>query len=120
MKRHYLVLPFISLFGGCLSETPEPSKEWPQTCEMCGAEWLVTPNDPSEQVPPTIEWCFHDGDFCQVGFAMIQEQATDGQPDELERRFLNHCLSCQGCRCAAFDPDEWRKITDAIKRVRAN
>lgn len=126
MKRRYVVLPLIALFIGCVpldNVKPEPKpqrKEWPQTCEMCGAKWLVTPNDPGETVPPTVEWCFHDGQYCEIGFAMIVEQQKNGQSDNLERRWLNHCLSCKGCRCAAFDPDEWRKIADEIKKVRAN
>ncbi len=49
---------------------------------------------------------------------MIVEQSKNGVSQELERRWLNHCLNCKCCRCAAFEPDEWRKITDAIKKVR--
>ena len=126
MKKRYGVLPFIALFIGCGlvdDAKPEPKpqrKEWPQTCEMCGAEWLVTPNNATETVPPTVEWCFYDGQYCETGFTMIVEQQKNGQSDNLERRWLNHCLACKGCRCAAFNPDEWRKITDAIKKVRAN
>ena len=124
MKRCHGVLPFIALFIGCVSvddakPEPEPQrKEWPQTCEMCGVEWLVTPNDPSEAVPPTVEWCFHDGVYCEVGLEIMIESQKNGETDELNRRWLNHCLTCRGCRCAAFDPDDWRKVTDAIKAIR--
>ena len=110
-------------FIGCTAvddAKPEPKpqrKEYPQACEMCGAEWVVMPNDPSETVPGTVEWCFHDGAYCEQGFAMIIEQEKNGPSDELERRWLNHCLSCKGCRCAAFEPDEWRKVTDAKERL---
>ena len=51
---------------------------------------------------------------------MIVEQHEKGESNELERRWLNHCLSCKGCRCAAFEPDEWQKITDTIKKIRDN
>lgn len=123
----YRVLPFIVLFLGCMKvdvTKPEPKsqrKEWPQKCEMCGSQWWITPVDnPDEVVPPTVEWCVDDGAYCLEGFALIVEQHKKGESQELERRWLNHCLSCRGCRCAAFDPDEWKKITDAIKRVREN
>jgi hypothetical protein len=121
-KRRCGVLPFIVLFIGCGKVEPMPQrKEWPQKCEMCGAEWIVMPVDnPNETVPPTVEWCFHDGSYCADGFAMIVEQGKTVESSELERRWLNHCLSCKGCRCAAFKPDEWRKITDAIKKVRSD
>lgn len=119
-----VVLGSIAFFIGCSSvdvAKPKPQrKEWPQKCELCGAEWLVMPNDPSEVVPPTVEWCFHDGSYCQEGFSMIVQQAKNGKSDESERQWFNHCLTCKGCRCAAFEPDEWQKITDAINKVRAN
>jgi len=92
-----------------------------QKCDMCGAQWWITPvENPDEVVPPTVEWCFHDGAYCKDGFAMIMEQHEKGESQELERRWLNHCLSCKGCRCAAFEPEEWRKITDAIEKVRSD
>ena len=126
-KKRCGVLPFIVLFIGCGTvddAKPEPRpkrKEWSQKCDMCGAQWWITPvENPDEVVPPTVEWCFHDGAYCKDGFAMIMEQHEKGESPELERRWLNHCLSCKGCRYAAFEPDEWRKITDAIKKVRSD
>lgn len=95
-------------------------KQWPQKCEMCGAEWIVVPNDPSEPVPPTVEWCFNDGSYCEEGFEIILDQLKNGRSEELDRRWLNHCLKCKSCRCAAFTPEKWHKITDAIKAMRQN
>jgi hypothetical protein len=123
------MLSFVALFIGCLSvddakPKPRPQrKEWPQKCEMCGAEWLVVPvENPDEVIPPTVEWCFNDGHYCEVGFQLIlkKNHVLVAELNDIERQFLNHCLSCQGCRCAAFKPHEWRKITDAIKKVRSD
>lgn len=116
VKRRHGVLPVFALIIGCMpdgdarpGQKPQ-RKEWPQVCEMCGTEWMVIPNDPDEAVPPTVEWCFHDGQYCEVGFAMMIEKAKDGESADLERRLINHCLTCKGCRCAAFSPEEWRKV----------
>ncbi len=119
-KRRFTVLSFIAVLIGCgaTDETKPESqtKEWSQKCDMCGTQWVVTPvGNPDEVVPPTVEWCFRDGVYCEEGFAMIMDQHKKGGSQELERRWLNHCLSCKGCRCAAFEPDEWRKITDSIE-----
>jgi len=126
-KKRCGVLPFIVLFIGCgtvddAKPEPKPQRtEWSQKCDMCGAQWWITPvENPDEVVPPTVEWCFHDGAYCEDGFAMIMEQHGKGESQELKRRWLNHCLACKGCRCAAFDPDEWRKVTDAIEKVRSD
>lgn len=92
-----------------------PLVEWPQTCDMCGSEWLVTPyKNPDERMPPTVEWCFNDGAYCEEGLELIiNSEGTSG--DESERLFLNHCLTCQGCRRAAFSPKRWHAIIDGIK-----
>ena len=119
-RKIYALTVFVVLLTGCKSvepTKPQPT-EWPQTCEMCGAEWLVTPiENPDEQVPPTVEWCFHDGAYCGEGLDMIIKSETEGGSEDLERQFLNHCLSCKGCRCAAFSPDEWNKIIETIKQI---
>ena len=124
-KTTVFVLVLAAMVLGCTRGKPGPAKparqEWPQKCEMCGAEWRVTPDDPNEAVPPTVEWCFHDGSYCDVGLDMMIDAGKNGKTSERERQWLNHCLACKGCRCAAFDPDEWRKIIDAIKKIkRAN
>ena len=85
---------------------------------MCGSKWLVTPLDPNCEVPPTVDWCFHDGSYCEVGFGMILDASKNGETPERMRQWLNHCLECQGCRCAAFSPEEWTEITDGIAEVR--
>jgi hypothetical protein len=115
-----------TLLLGC-NKPPEekPSnqrKEWPQKCEMCGAKWLVTPVErPDEAVPPTVEWCFYDGSYCEVGFQLILKanHVLASELRSVEREFLNHCLSCRGCRRAVFSPQEWREFTDAIKSIQA-
>jgi len=118
------IIAVILLFTGCQkTDPPKPTaperREYPQTCEMCGAKWLVTPNNPNDTVSPTIEWCFHDGHYCEIGFAMILDAEKNGQTNEKNRQWLNHCLTCQGCRCAAYDPAEWKKITGIIKELRS-
>ena len=120
MKLHLIIL--LSLFVGCYTSDPTPKKavqrkEWPQKCEMCGSEWLVTPNNPNEIVPSTVEWCFNDGNYCETGFQLIlkRNHVLLFELKDVELEFLNHCLNCKGCRCAAFDPDEWHKITDKLE-----
>lgn len=99
--------------------TDNGRKEWPQRCLMCGREYIVTPvKNPNEVIPPTVEWCFDDGQICSVGFEMIMDQAEFGPSQERERQWLNHCLECQGCRCAGFKPDQWKKVVESIERVR--
>lgn len=83
-------------------------KSWPVTCEMCGHGWQVIPNNPEEVVPPTIEWCFDDGGYCQNGVDLLIE-ATDSHSDKSPeaKAFFSHCKICVGCKCAAFTPDRW-------------
>ncbi len=57
----------VVLFVGCLSVEKPQAKDWPQRCELCGSQWLVTPHDPSDRVEPTVEWCFNDGAYCEEG-----------------------------------------------------
>lgn len=125
MKKLFGILSLTLLIGCFPSEAvktdPKPQQEWqPQKCEMCGSEWVVMPNDPQEKVPPTVEWCFNDGSYCVEGFHMLTEQVENGMSPELERRWLKHCMECRGCRCAAFDPEEWQKIADMIRKVRSD
>lgn len=87
--------------------TPPPKPDPPkwklydQTCEMCGTEWTVQTR--GNDIPPrTIEWCFHDGNFCAEGFDLF----VGGDREA----FVDHCKTCLGCRCAAFTPDQWRTV----------
>lgn len=83
---------------------------------MCGSEWVITPSDPNKEVPPTVRWCFNDGAYCGEGLTMIIEAANGGQSAENNREFLTHCLECRGCRCAAFDPDDWDRLILELKK----
>lgn len=107
--------------GGAVRPKPSVAgvKEWPQRCEMCGAEWLVVPVASTDEVPPTVEWCYLDGMYCDVGIGIVAEEAKHGKTRELEKRFLSHCLECKGCRYSAFEPDEWHAIMVAIKNIGA-
>lgn len=112
MKWASLFILSLSVLFGC-KENPKSVRDrvqWPQTCEMCGAEWLVTPMDPNKAVPRTVEWCFRDGRYCEEGFDILMEQIEQGDSEELNGRWLRHCLECKGCRCAAFKPEEWNRI----------
>lgn len=82
-----------------------------QRCLMCGAEWTIEPLD-GKSVPPTIEWCFHDGKLCEVGFELVKEQLKNGESEGLEKRLIDHCRVCAGCRCASFTPEEWANAND--------
>ena len=114
MKNHHLLILIITLIG-CTPVNNTKPKEWPQKCQTCGTEWLITPNNPNETIPPTIEWCFHDGKYCETGLTIIIKQSKNKQSNELNNQFINHCLECKGCRYAAFNPEEWKKITNTIK-----
>ena len=99
------------------NEKDSQQKNYRQACDMCGSEWIVTPSDRNEKLPATVEWCFNDGGYCEVGFEMILDAENEGETKDRERRWLNHCMVCSGCRCAAFSPEEWRKITEAIESL---
>ena len=123
MKYYWILI--VALCVGCTSveqapEKPKP-REWPQTCEMCGATLTVTPvRNPDEKIPPTVEWCFNDGAYCDEGLGLMLK-ANHVMLDDLlatKREFLKHCMKCKGCRCASFDPDDWKKITDGIIAIR--
>lgn len=121
--RLVTALVLSSIIWGCESKVTDHKavrREWPQKCDMCGATYTVTPvRNPDEKIPPTVAWCFNDGAYCDVGLGMMIDAHKNGETPERERQWLNHCLACKGCRCAAFDPDEWRKVTDVIKSVRS-
>ena len=107
MRNSVIVLSCLLALGCSSVEKPQP-REWPQTCLMCGATYTVTPvRDPNKKIPPTVEWCFNDGAYCDVGFELVMRQ-LDEVP-EIRRKLVNHCLECKGCRCAAFDPEDWKE-----------
>lgn len=111
------LVALIVLLVGCTSYKPEakPPREYPQKCEMCGSEWMITPvRNPDEVIPPTVEWCFNDGRYCSFGLDMVIEANADGDSDDLNKRFIRHCLECQGCRCASYSPSEWRHILKVL------
>lgn len=112
-----------AIYGCSMKEVAEPSqtqKEWPQTCEMCGSEWLVSHVDSSsEPVPATVEWCFNDGQYCETGLEMIIAVSKHGKSDLSEQQWLEHCVKCSGCRCAAFSPKKWKEVTATSESVRA-
>lgn len=77
--------------------------EHPQRCEICGSEWLVTSLDGSP-VPPTTEWCFYCGFYCEEGIGLVvrtQDSATHAE-------LVTHCRECIDCRRAAFTPEQWK------------
>ena len=97
-----------------VEERPK-GRAYEQVCKTCGTVWIVTPKEGAEE-NPVVEWCFNDGEFCEEGFEMI---TRDGENTGAELEFLNHCLKCKGCRQAAFQPEDWKKITDGIKKIRS-
>lgn len=113
-KLYFSFLVAMALGCTSVSQVAKPERrEWPQKCEMCGSTWLVTPDDPRKKVPPTVEWCFKDGSYCEVGLQMIIDQ-TSGDISVKEQQWVDHCLTCSGCRCASFDPDEWKIAIDVM------
>ena len=75
-----------------------------QTCERCGTIFDVLALD-GQEIPPTIEWCFHDGGYCEAGLAMLTQ--SEGQNSS---EFIDHCYKCDGCRMAAFTPKQWNEL----------
>lgn len=129
--RLAIILAALVVFSGCKSSNPpapapyehsssEDGKVWTeqdQVCSMCGVRWKVTTLDGS-RVEPTVAWCYHDGEYCEEGFDMLLEAARQKSASPVqERAFLDHCLGCKGCRCAAFNPGEWRAIMDTLEAV---
>jgi hypothetical protein len=111
----YVWLSHVSGLRGKSLQNETGNQYYPQTCDMCGAKWKVMPLDPNAKIPPTVEWCFRDGNMCGDGFEILIETEKTGETPELKQKWLRHCLSCKGCRCAFFKPDEWHKITDSIE-----
>jgi hypothetical protein len=85
--------------------------EVPQVCENCGREWLVTSLDGSP-VPPTIEWCFHCGFYCEEGIGLAVRSTDAATHAEL----VNHCRTCVDCRRAAFTPEQWKAEESKCQR----
>lgn len=110
-RRNFLTLLPVAILAGCTKTNSQPEpKDHRQECQMCGAIWFITPDDPSEVIPPTVEWCFHDGTYCQVGLKLLIEQQRNDETQEPSERMIEHCRECQGCRCATFTPSEWAEI----------
>lgn len=107
MKTVICLFLTLSLLTGCNSK----QTTFNQRCLMCGAEWTIEPLD-NKEVPPTIEWCFHDGKLCEIGLDLVKEQLKNGESEGLEKRFIDHCKVCTGCRCASFTPEEWAAAND--------
>ena len=123
LKKTALLLTLIGLIvSGCKTEKPSSEtkeyREYLQVCEMCGAEWAVTQYKGGTPFPASVEWCFYDGGFCVEGLdLMIEVAGEEGETSEKKRLWLKHCIGCKGCRCAAFDPEDWRKVTNAMRKV---
>lgn len=106
--------------GAIQVEKPEPKQpsSYEQVCKECGTVWIVTPTRPGQGKKPVVEWCFNDGEYCEEGFSLLLDSTKNGKSSEVEVEFLNHCMTCKGCRFAAFQPEDWKKVTDAIKKIR--
>lgn len=89
-------------------------KSYIQVCQTCGEEWEVTPLRPDQEVRPTVEWCLHDGAFCEQGFNLY----VRSEGNLIDRDFLNHSLQCRGCRYAAYSPEKWNYIMSKLNEVR--
>jgi|694.fasta_scaffold26353_5 hypothetical protein len=76
-----------------------------QTCQMCGAQFEVQSN---EKQPSTIEWCFYDGAYCDIGL--------DTMFNSDQEAFIKHCENCVGCRCAAYTPESWKALKNDANR----
>jgi len=113
-----IALALVALLCGWLIYSQEkPKGPIIQTCEMCGSEWEVYPRDPNRPVPSTVEWCFNDGSYCEEGFKMIIESMEHGETPEQNVQWINHCMRCKGCRCAAFSPERWKELMEALERI---
>lgn len=115
----WVTAPVTTKPGPQPEQRPAAVKLYTQRCERCGTVWTVQPINPNSPVPPeTIEWCYHDGGYCEVGLKIIVEAHRNGRTATDERAWLNHCLTCESCRMASFTPEGWRKITEAVRAVR--
>ncbi len=115
-----LLLLLVILLTSCKApSTLKPLRpEILQTCQTCNTKWLVTPINPNTVIPPTIEWCYLDGNYCEIGFEMIKEAIRNNEDLDNNHNWLNHCLKCSNCRMAYFSPKEWKEVIDNIKEIR--
>lgn len=109
------------LLIGCSKIDNRPAKKdtvwYPQTCLKCGSKFDVCPTDPKRKVNPTVEWCFNDGTYCEDGFLLLQDILSKNPLDSAEVRFIAHCRVCDGCKCAAYEPDEWHALIESLDAV---
>jgi hypothetical protein len=114
------ILLLALLFPSCTAPSPSkpPFPEILQTCQMCGAEWLITPYNSNTVISPTIEWCYFDGNYCETGFDIIKEAIKNNEELDDNCAWINHCLQCPGCRMVHFNPTEWSQIITTIKTIR--
>lgn len=112
------ILAMLSVLCGCQQaiEVKPIRKQWDQACEKCGRQFTVERLDGGE-VPPTTEWCFFDGSYCEEGLAMVIDVVENGESPERTKAFIDHCRQCFGCRAAAYDPDEWHAIEDGAPQA---
>lgn len=78
-----------------------------ETCLKCGTTYDVMSREPVPE-HSTIDWCFNDGNLCEVGFELIKEQLRDGESEALNHKVFEHCKVCEGCRYASYTPEKWR------------
>lgn len=100
-----LLAAFAVFFIMLASEKPEPQH---QKCLRCGNDVVFTPNDSSIRVSPTTEWCFMDGSYCNEGFQLILMADKWGKTKFLEKKWLEHCKACNGCKYGSFTPETWK------------
>ena len=81
---------------------------------------IILSLDKNKTIPKTTEWCFNDGAYCEAGFEIMVNGFKPEDKGKYELDFLNHCLVCQGCRCASFKPKEWHEIVNKIEQIRKN
>lgn len=109
------------LLIGCSKIDNRPSRkgmQWfPQTCLKCGSTFDVCPTDPKRKVSPTVEWCFNDGTYCEDGVILLQDIISEHPVDGADVRFIAHCRVCDGCKCAAYEPDEWHALIKSLDAV---
>lgn len=128
MRKHIIILTCLLLIIISIpfliktnEELPQQKNEWvTQTCQMCGLKWEVLSLDNNKTIPKTVEWCFKDGVYCEAGFEIMVNGFKSEDKGKYELDFLNHCLVCQGCRCASFKPKEWHEIVNKIEQIRKN
>lgn len=114
---------YLPQVGSTATTKPQPrlvektTVTYQQLCDMCGRQWeveLLNSDDPPP--PPTIAWCFFDGVYCDRGFKLLQQQLQHPEDLSFTRKLHRHCLLCQPCRCAVFNPEEWETCRPEILR----